>query len=77
MIELQHEKSRKQYLYDNLMIVFDVDGTIFDMYYRVFFVLKSFDKYNYFKYFYDLKIRDINKEDEDQIDQLLERLEIP
>lgn len=76
-LELQYEKTRKRYPEDNLMILFDIDGTILDMRYMVFYVLKAFDKCNQSKYFYELKICDINKIHENQVDLLLERLEIP
>ncbi len=75
-LELQYERTRKRYPNDNLMIVFDIDGTILDMRYMVFYTLKAFDKSNHSKYFYDLKISDINGVHENQVESLLEKLNI-
>lgn len=70
-----YEKFRLAYPKDNLIIVFDIDGTILDMRHLILYVLKKFDVFLGTKYFQDVDFRDINFH-EDHVLSMLERLPI-
>jgi len=71
-----YEKIRHLYPKNRLMILFDIDGTILDMRYRMLFILKSFDNNHNTRFFRRLKVSDITFR-EYQIDRFLEELLIP
>jgi hypothetical protein len=71
-----YEKTRSAYPRDNLMIVFDIDGTILDMRHMILFVLREFDKLLRTQYFQNLDFHDIDFH-EDHVSSMLERLSIP
>ncbi len=78
MAQLAHhyEKMRSLYPDDNLMIVFDIDGTILDMRYNMLYVLRLYDRAHRTTYFRHLRLEDIDVH-ENQVDLLLKRLFIP
>ncbi|HEC97808.1 MAG TPA: hypothetical protein ENI58_06595, partial [Nitrospirae bacterium] len=71
-----YEKMRNRYPNDKLIILFDIDGTILDMRYMIFYVLRLFDRKNNTSYFERLNISDITVH-ENQVKTLLTQLEIP
>ena len=71
-----HNKTRRQYPEDRLLILFDIDGTILDMRYMVLRVLQSFDKEYNTRFFRKMQVVDI-KVHENQVDRLLADLQIP
>ncbi|TET73424.1 MAG: HAD family hydrolase [Candidatus Aminicenantes bacterium] len=71
-----YEKTRRRYPQDRLMILFDIDGTILDMRYMVFHVLKAFDKKHDTHFFRKLSVSDITVH-ENQVDSFLAELRIP
>jgi phosphoglycolate phosphatase-like HAD superfamily hydrolase len=70
------EKSRLAYPRDNLLIVFDIDGTILDMRHMILYVLKDFDEQLGTQYFQGLNFIDIDFH-EAHVSGLLESLSIP
>lgn len=71
-----YEKIRDKYPEDRLLILFDVDGTILDMRYMVFYVLKSYDIHHQTSFFKRLLISEITVH-ENQVDVFLANLQIP
>ncbi|RMF69927.1 MAG: hypothetical protein D6743_01055 [Calditrichaeota bacterium] len=71
-----YERMRKRYPDDRLMIVFDIDGTILDMRYMIFFTLKKYDKVHRTHLFDQLQLADVSVH-ENQLERLLENLGIP
>ena len=57
------------------MILFDIDGTILDMCYLLFYVLKAFDKEHKTSFFQKLQLSDIIVH-ENQVDHLLKNSNI-
>lgn len=78
MTELnQHyQHMRRLYPRDKLIILFDIDGTILDMRYMVWRLLKSYDQLHQTDYFTSLSVADINVS-ENQLLPLLVALRIP
>ena len=76
VLGLHYETTRALYPEDKLMIVFDIDGTIIDMRCMILHALKTFDRKNKTKYFHNLKLNDINV-DENTVGRLLADLKIP
>ncbi len=72
----RYEKTRRQYPQDNLMIVFDIDGTILDTRYMILCVLQAFDEEHGTNFFQKLQVSDIRIH-ENQVDRLLAELRIP
>jgi hypothetical protein len=68
--------ARQRYPQGRLMIVFDIDGTVLDMRYMVFQVLRAYDRAQRTNHFDDLHISDIT-EHENHVDRLLARLRVP
>ncbi len=60
-----YEKIREKYPNDNLVILFDIDGTILDTRYTVLKLLRSYDRQHNTQYFDQLHITDINFNEED------------
>ena len=71
-----YDDTRHSYPEDRLMILFDIDGTILDMRYMVFYVLRAFDKEHETHFFQKLQLSDITVH-EHQLDHLLETFQIP
>ena len=71
-----YEKTRRQYPQDNLMIVFDIDGTILDTRYMILAVLQAFDEAHGTQFFRSHQVSDI-KVHENQVDRFLAGLQIP
>ncbi|GMQ95765.1 MAG: hypothetical protein BMS9Abin14_219 [Gammaproteobacteria bacterium] len=71
-----YDKIRERYPDDELLILFDIDGTILDMRYMTLHMLKEFDEVHDSSLFQRLEISDINVH-EDQVDRLLDRLNLP
>jgi hypothetical protein len=67
-----YEKTRRRYPQDQLLILFDIDGTILDMRYMVWRLLQIYDRNHNTNFFQDLTISDIMVH-EDQIMPLLEK----
>lgn len=65
-----YEKTRRRYPQDQLLILFDIDGTILDTRYMVWRLLQIYDRNHDTDFFRDLTISDI-KVHEDQIMPLL------
>jgi hypothetical protein len=72
----QYRQARRQYPDDDLMIVFDIDGTILDSRSMVRHVLLDYDRTHGTRFFYGLRIEDIDVP-ENQVEPLLHRLGIP
>jgi len=75
-LALHYKKVRERHGNKNLLIAFDIDGTILDMRHMILYVLKSFDKELGTQYFRGLTFHDIDFH-EDHVSGLLERLSIP
>ncbi len=71
-----YEKIRHLNPQDKLMILFDIDGTIIDMRYMVFYVLKAYDAKHASHFFQGLELDNINVH-ENQVDRLLTDLPCP
>ena len=71
-----YEKTRRQYPQDNLMIVFDIDGTILDTRYMILDVLQAFDEAHGTRFFKEHQVSDISVH-ENQVDRFLAGLHIP
>lgn len=62
-----YDKIRKRYPEDELLILFDIDGTILDMRCMVHYVLKAFDEAHDTDFFKSLAADDISVH-ENQVD---------
>jgi hypothetical protein len=71
-----YERARQQHPADELCVVFDIDGTIFDMRHLVTHVLLGFDRTRGTNHFTGLVAEDVTHH-EDEIDDVLESLEVP
>ena len=58
-LAVHYERVRGLYPEDELMILFDIDGTILDMRYMIYYVLRSFDRHRGTGFFRHLKVSDI------------------
>ncbi len=67
---------RTEYPDDQLLIVFDIDGTILDMRHMVRHVLLSFDRANGSDWFHGLSVDDISVH-ENQVEEVLRELALP
>jgi hypothetical protein len=67
---------RNAYPADQLLIVFDIDGTILDMRHMVRHMLPSFDRAHGSDWFHDLTADDVTVH-ENQVDQLLQEMALP
>ncbi|MEN6315759.1 MAG: hypothetical protein ABFD25_16105 [Clostridiaceae bacterium] len=70
-----YKRMRECYPDDQLMILFDIDGTIVDTRYTVHDILKRFDKWQGTSFFSNLEVDDISFH-EKNLDQWIERLGI-
>lgn len=68
--------ARRRFPRDDLMIVFDIDGTILDMRHMVQHVLLTYDRAHGTEYFYGLCVEDVDVH-ENQVEPLLLRLGLP
>src|SRR5262245_16478465 len=64
--------TRRRFPEDDLMIVFDIDGTILDMRHMVHHVLLGYDRAHGSEYFYGLCVEDVDVH-ENQLEPLLLR----
>lgn len=71
-----YDRFRREYPNDQLLIVFDIDGTILDMRHMVRHVLLSFDRAHGSDWFHGLTADDVTVH-ENQVDQLLRRMALP
>jgi hypothetical protein len=71
-----YESLRRQYPDDDLMIVFDIDGTILDMRYPILSLLRAYDRAHGTCVFRRLCLAEI-RDHESHIEDLLHRLEVP
>lgn len=60
-----YEQTRDQFPNEQLVILFDIDGTILDTRYTILKLLRSYDKEHNSRYFEHLHITDINFNEED------------
>src|SRR5687767_13908330 len=67
---------RRRYPEDDLMVVFDIDGTILDMRHMVRHVLLAYDRAHGTEYFHGLCVADVDVH-ENQVEPLLLRLGLP
>jgi hypothetical protein len=68
--------AQRRYPDDDLMIVFDIDGTILDMRHMVLHVLLEYDRAHASEHFYGLCVADIDVH-ENRLEPLLVRLDVP
>jgi phosphoglycolate phosphatase-like HAD superfamily hydrolase len=71
-----YDRFRSEYPEDQLLIVFDIDGTILDMRHMVRYVLLSFDRAHGSDWFHGLTAADVTVH-ENQVDQLLGDMALP
>ncbi len=71
-----YDKVRARYPDDELLILFDIDGTILDMRCMILFLLKKYDDEHGTTLFQGLGLADINVH-ENKVDRLLEGLNLP
>ena len=55
-----YEKLRLQYPQDDLLILFDIDGTILDVRYTMLYLLRAYDNYHHTDFFTNRGVVDIN-----------------
>lgn len=70
-----HARMRRQYPTDELIVLFDIDGTILDLRHMIFFLLMRYDREHGTDHFRDLSLTDIDVH-EYVIDQFLQRLDL-
>ena len=70
------EMTERLYPNDSLMILFDIDGTIIDMRFLIFYVLRKFDELHGTTHFAELEVTDVDVH-ENHVDQLLDQMDIP
>ena len=70
-----YEEISRRFPKDELMIVFDVDGTILDMRYLILHVLQDFDRDHHTHFFQKLKVTDITVH-ENRVEDLLNEMKI-
>jgi hypothetical protein len=75
-LAFQYEYVRQSHPGDRLMIVFDIDGTIFDTRYMILSVMKAYDSAHNTSYFSSLSAEGISAR-EDELLQVLDGLDIP
>lgn len=68
--------ARRRHPWDDLMVVFDIDGTILDMRHMVWHVLLEYDRVHRTEFFYGLCVEDVDVH-ENQLEPLLLRLGLP
>jgi len=71
-----HAETRRRYPLDDLMLVFDVDGTILDMRHMVRHVLCEYDRTHGTEHFRGMCVEDVDVH-ENRVGDLLERLDLP
>lgn len=59
-LAVHYEKIREKYPLEKLAIVFDIDGTIIDLRHMIHYVLRSYDYKHNTSHFKDLRVCDIN-----------------
>ena len=70
-----YERMRGRHPDDEVMILFDIDGTILDSRYMIHHTLQSYDRANGTDWFADLAVEDVTAS-ESQVEQLLESMGI-
>jgi len=75
-LALHYESMRRSYPGDELIIVFDIDGTILDMRHMILEVLRGYDRENGTDYFRFLQVDDIHFH-ENEIEEFLKEFGIP
>ncbi|MFX0092264.1 MAG: HAD family hydrolase [Candidatus Hodarchaeota archaeon] len=77
MLELafHYHNTKQVFPNDDLLIIFDIDGTIIDLRFMVLYVLQAYDRIHNTHYFRHLRITDINVH-EARIEKLLDQLNI-
>ena len=65
-----YERMRELYPAEELIVVFDIDGTIFDLRYHTYHLLKTYDQLHDTSYFETLNLRDIETRQPDLVDFL-------
>ena len=68
-----YARAAKAHPDENLVILFDIDGTILDMRYMILHVLAAFDRQHGTRFFNDLRLPDIHVH-ENQVDSLIARM---
>ncbi|MFW9995108.1 MAG: hypothetical protein ACFFD4_23930 [Candidatus Odinarchaeota archaeon] len=71
-----YARMKDKYPEDNLIFIFDIDGTILDTRYVVLYLLQGYDRKNRTHYFSDLKLEDI-KATETDVEKILDGFNIP
>ncbi len=71
-----YDRIRARYPDDELLMFFDIDGTIFDMRYMILNLLRKYDQEHDSAFFEGLELGDVDLH-ENHVDRLLERLNIP
>lgn len=74
-LAVRYEKVKKANPEQDLIILFDIDGTILDMRYMILHVLTAYDEHQGTRLFEDLSITDITVH-ENQVNELIARLAI-
>lgn len=68
-----HARMRRQYPNDELLLLFDIDGTILDLRHMIFYLLTRYDREHGADHFRNLSLTDIDVH-ENVIDRFLQRL---
>lgn len=76
MLVMHYENMRELYPDDDVMVLFDLDGTIVNIRSMMLYALKSFDRAYKTEFFKDLQAESLDVQDTD-IDNMLTRLRIP
>ena len=71
-----YQKTRHEFPHDQLIIIFDIDGTILDMRHMIQSRLLDFDVEHQTNFFHNLTLMDINVH-ENNIEPLLNDLKVP
>ncbi|MFX1536469.1 MAG: hypothetical protein ACFFDI_19820 [Promethearchaeota archaeon] len=75
-LSFHYSSMKKLYPEDDLLIIFDIDGTIIDLRFMMLYVLQAYDRNHKTRYFRHLTISDIDTH-EREISRLLDRIDIP
>ncbi|MFX0065717.1 MAG: HAD family hydrolase [Candidatus Hermodarchaeota archaeon] len=75
-LSFHYSNMKKLYPKDDLLIIFDIDGTIIDLRFMMLYVLQAYDRNHKTRYFRHLTISDIDTH-EREISRLLDRIDIP
>jgi len=73
-LSVHYRRTRSKYSHEDLLILFDIDGTILDMRWMILYTLQDYDRIHDTYFFEELTVEDINVH-ENQVEILLDNME--